>query len=91
MKRLFVRLAFRGHGIGRGLVERLVAEAGAIGYSVMRLDTAPGKMAGANHIYDSVGFHEIPAYYHNPYPGVRFLGCAWTEPVGSCPACHPGI
>lgn len=73
MKRLFVRDFARGHGLGRALTERLVAEARAIGYACVRLDTLPDRMPAANALYDAMGFREIPAYYSNPLPGVRYL------------------
>ena len=31
-------------------------------------------MAEAFALYQRVGFVEIPAYYHNPVPGTRYLG-----------------
>jgi len=73
MKRLFVRLDQQGAGIGRRLVERLLAEARAIGYQSIVLDTLP-QMRAAQPLYESLGFREIEAYYHNPTPGVRYLG-----------------
>ncbi len=73
MKRLWVRPGFQGHGVGRALAERLVAEARAIGYRAMRLDTLPDRMQPANALYDALGFRDIPAYYANPLPGVRYL------------------
>lgn len=73
MKRLFVREWAKGRGIGRALVERVVAEAREAGYRAMRLDTLRGRMPQANHLYDALGFREIPAYYENPEPNVRYL------------------
>jgi ribosomal protein S18 acetylase RimI-like enzyme len=73
MKRLYVRLAFRGQRLGLALAERLIAEAKSIGYDFMRLDTVPSKMGDANRMYDALGFYEIPPYYENPQPEVRYL------------------
>ncbi len=73
MKRLFVREKFRGQQIGRLLIERLIADAKAIGYNAMRLDTFPPKMGKAVGLYESYGFREIPAYYDNPNEGVLFM------------------
>ena len=73
MKRLFVRDGFRGQQIGLHLVERLIAEAKAIGYSKMLLDTHPEKMGKAVDLYRSHGFVEVPPYYENPHDGVLFM------------------
>lgn len=73
MKRLFVRDDFRGSGLGNTLVNRLIADARQIGYSKMRLDTYPPKMAKAVKLYESHGFYPIPAYYDNPHDGVLFM------------------
>ena len=73
MKRLYVRPQSRAGGLGRQLAERMIAEARAIGYRHMYLDTLP-QMAGAQRLYERLGFKDIPAYQHNPIEGTRFLG-----------------
>ena len=73
MKRLWVEPGFGGRGLGRALAEASIAAARTIGYRQMRLDTFPERMPAAQHLYRSLGFVEIPPYYHNPFPGVVML------------------
>jgi len=73
MKRLYVRPDFRGRRLGLALAERLIADAKAIGYEFMRLDTVPSQMADANRMYRRLRFYEIPAYRYNPQPEVSYL------------------
>jgi ribosomal protein S18 acetylase RimI-like enzyme len=77
MKRLYVRDAFRGHSIGRVLAERVIAEAVAIGYTRMRLDTVPGKMDRAIALYRDLGFMETMPYYHTPVGETVFMDWCW--------------
>jgi putative acetyltransferase len=72
MKRLYVRPAFRGIGLGRILAKALFDEARRVGYSTMLLDTLDD-MEAARELYASLGFVEIPPYYYNPVPGAHYL------------------
>jgi GNAT superfamily N-acetyltransferase len=67
IKRMYVRGAFRGQGIGRALLQRLLEEAREIGYSTIRLDSARF-MAEAHSLYRSAGFREIEPYAASEIP-----------------------
>jgi len=73
MKRLFVRPAYRGQGVGKVLVDKVIDEARNIGYTYMRLDTLPGLMDTAIALYRSLGFVEIAAYSADPVEGAQFM------------------
>lgn len=72
MKRLYVRPAYRGFGLGRLLAQALLDEARRAGYSVMLLDTLD-EMEAARGLYATLGFEEIPPYYFNPIAGAHYL------------------
>jgi ribosomal protein S18 acetylase RimI-like enzyme len=73
MKRLYVRPAFQGIGLGRRLAEKAIAEAKMYGYSRMRLDNSKSVMARANALYTSLGFYEIEPYNRNFVADAYFM------------------
>lgn len=72
MKRLYVRKAFRGFGIGRHLAETTLDAARRAGYGCVLLDTLDD-MEAARAIYEDLGFQEIAPYYHSPIAGAHYL------------------
>jgi putative acetyltransferase len=74
MKRLYVRPGDRGRGLGRLLVERIIAEARIIGYERMRLDTIESAMKDAIGLYRRMGFEEIA-----PYSAIPIEHALWME------------
>jgi ribosomal protein S18 acetylase RimI-like enzyme len=71
MKRLYVRPAHRGSGLGKHLVEAVVRAGRQAGYRELRLDTL-ASMSSAIALYERAGFVEIPPYNQNYLPGTRF-------------------
>jgi putative acetyltransferase len=72
VKRLYLQPAHRSGGWGRRLAEALIADARAIGYRELKLDTLDW-MADARRLYARLGFRECAAYYDNPLPGAVYM------------------
>lgn len=72
MKRLYVRPAFRGIGLGATLAALVIDAAREEGYARLVLDTL-GHMQSAIGLYRKLGFSGIPAYYDNPIPGALYF------------------
>ena len=61
IKRMYVRPLTRGQGIGRAILESLLADARVIGYQVARLETATF-MREAHALDRSLGFRDRPIF-----------------------------
>lgn len=70
IKRLYLRAAYRGTGLGRQLAQTVIDAARAAGYTRVMLDTLP-KMQEALALYQSMGFVETAPYLAQPTPGAR--------------------
>lgn len=72
VKRMFVDPAWRGHGVGRVLLEALLAGARTRGYRTLRLGTL-GDMTAAQSLYRSLGFRPIERYRPDELMDTRFF------------------
>ena len=72
IRRMYVKPNFRGQGLGRKILNKLVYEAKRLNVRHLRLDTVPD-MKRAMHLFVSKGFYEIEDYGSNPLEGVRFM------------------
>jgi GNAT superfamily N-acetyltransferase len=71
-KRLYVRPEYRGKGIGKALLDRLVGAARLEGYRDMFGDTLKS-MTSALRMYSQAGFSVVPPYSSSPTPDAIFL------------------
>ena len=77
MKRLYVRPAARGIGLGKRLVEAAISFARQHAYAELRLDTL-ATMVPARALYRSLGFIEIPPYGAAHVQDTCFYGLSLT-------------
>jgi GNAT superfamily N-acetyltransferase len=68
MKRMYVRPAYRGTGLGRRLAVAIADHARGAGCPRMVLDTLP-KLKEAIALYRTLGFRACPPYLACPTPG----------------------
>jgi GNAT superfamily N-acetyltransferase len=72
IKRMYVRPACRGRGLGRLMLEHLSAHARALGATRLRLETGIHQHEAVG-LYERSGFRRIPPF--GPY---------WNDPVSRC-------
>jgi GNAT superfamily N-acetyltransferase len=73
IKRLWVDPAFRGHRLGRLLMEKAIAWAGSRQLNAVYLDTVPEAMPEASRLYETLGFKPTARYNENDVSGVKFF------------------
>lgn len=78
MKRLFVRDAARGTGLGRRLAIGIIDRARDLGFRTMHLDTLPS-MTVAQAMYRSLGFRKTETTV-SPHPGALYFVLALGGP-----------
>jgi GNAT superfamily N-acetyltransferase len=64
IKRMWIRPAHQGKGLGRPLMDACLAAARALGCRLLRLDSER-RLAAAVHLYRAYGFTEVPDYNGN--------------------------
>jgi ribosomal protein S18 acetylase RimI-like enzyme len=72
VKRMYVRDAARGRGVGRHLVDALVAAGRRLGYARLVLDSWPS-MQAAQALYRSAGFTPIAPYRYSPVADTAYF------------------
>ena len=74
LKRMYVSPAMRGRGVGRALLDALVAEARQLGATRLVLETGP-RQPEAIALYERAGFVRIPAFgEYEDHPLSVFMG-----------------
>ena len=68
--KMAVSESYRGHGIGRKLLEYTIAQAKVIGARTLEL-ASNTKLVNAVHLYESVGFRHLPPERVEPSPYAR--------------------
>jgi GNAT superfamily N-acetyltransferase len=77
VKRMYVDRAWRGKGVGRALLETLIARARELGYHHLRLGTI-AEMQAARALYHSLGFVPIERYRADEVVDTEFYELALT-------------
>ena len=68
--KMAVSEGYRGHGVGRKLLEYTILQARALGAHTLEL-ASNSKLANAVHLYESMGFRHLPPERVEPSPYAR--------------------
>jgi len=77
LKRLYVLPKAQGLGIGKALIQLAIADATAVGYRQMLLDSAE-RLTTAKALYLSLGFQLVAPYNQNIYPDAYHMALDLT-------------
>lgn len=69
IKRLYVREAARGSGLGRSLIDSALEAARSMGYREALVSTLPDSMPVAAAMYARLGFEECDPFFDHSYVG----------------------
>ncbi|MCU0448155.1 MAG: GNAT family N-acetyltransferase [Microscillaceae bacterium] len=72
LKRMYIRPAFRGQGLGKLVLNAIIKLAQSLDYQYIRLDTL-ASMTEAIGLYEAFGFYEIAPYRYNPLPDAKYM------------------
>lgn len=72
MKRMYVMPEHQGSGAGRALLEAFIAQAEALAYRSIKLDSV-ASLDRALTLYRRYGFVETAPYCYNPYPDAVYM------------------
>ncbi|KAF2137926.1 uncharacterized protein K452DRAFT_278036 [Aplosporella prunicola CBS 121167] len=89
VKRLYVRPAGRGSGVGKKLVKGILDTARQLGYAEVLLDTLPN-MEGAIKLYTQSGFVETQKYYDTTLEETIFMRCVLEEELSDATGADGG-
>jgi putative acetyltransferase len=72
LKRLFLKPAHQGQGLGKALMAHALQEAKRLGYQKLRLDSLR-RLEAAFKLYQHFDFYEIEPYNNNPHLDVYYM------------------
>lgn len=72
IKRMYIDTEFQGQGLGKALINRMLADCKNHGYRFVRLDSLK-RLHAARRLYLGLGFYEIDPFNDNPLEDVYYM------------------